>query len=46
LTVDFATFKGQVLAYLHPDEQARYDSASTWESIVVEVVEALGGGGA
>jgi predicted nucleotidyltransferase component of viral defense system len=46
LTVDFATFKSQVLAYLHPDEQARYDSASIWESIVLEVVEALGGGDA
>ena len=43
LTVDFATFKSQVLAYLHPDEQARYDSESVWESIVLEVVEALGG---
>ena len=46
LTIDFATFKSQVLAYLHPDEQARYDSASVWETIVREVVEALGGGGA
>jgi hypothetical protein len=46
LRVDFATFKSQVLAYLHPDEQARYDSASVWESIVLEVVEALGGGDA
>jgi predicted nucleotidyltransferase component of viral defense system len=45
LTVDFATFKSQVLAYLHPDEQGRYDSASVWESIVLEVVEALGRGG-
>jgi predicted nucleotidyltransferase component of viral defense system len=46
LRVDFATFKSQVLAYLHPDEQARYDSASVWESIVLEVVEALGRGDA
>lgn len=46
LTIDFATFKSQVLAYLHPDEQARYDSAPVWETIVLEVVEALGGGGA
>ena len=43
LTVDFTTFKSQVLAYLHPDEQARYGSESVWESIVLEVVEALGG---
>jgi hypothetical protein len=46
LTIDFATFKSQVLAYLHPDEQARYDSASVWESIVLEVVEAVGKGAA
>ena len=46
LRVDFATFKSQVLAYLHPEEQARYDSASVWESIVLEVVEALGKGDA
>jgi hypothetical protein len=45
LTVSFATFKSQVLAYLHPEEQARYDSAAVWDSIVLEVVEALGGGG-
>ena len=44
LTVDFATFKSQVLVYLHPDEQERYDSTSVWESIVMEVVEVLGGG--
>jgi predicted nucleotidyltransferase component of viral defense system len=46
LAVDFATFKSQVLAYLNADEQARYDSASVWESIVLEVVEALGRGDA
>ena len=44
LTVDFATFKSQVLAYLHPDEQEHYDSTSVWESIVMEVVKVLGGG--
>jgi predicted nucleotidyltransferase component of viral defense system len=43
LSIDFATFKSQILAFLHPDEQARYDSASVWETIVLEVVEALGG---
>jgi hypothetical protein len=46
LAVDFATFKSQVLAYLNPDEQARFDSAAVWESIVLEVVEALGRGDA
>jgi hypothetical protein len=43
MVVDFAMFKGQVLAYLEPDDQARFDSASVWDTIVLEVVEALRG---
>jgi predicted nucleotidyltransferase component of viral defense system len=41
MTVDFGMFKSQVLAYLPPDDQAHYDSSSVWETIVLEVVEAL-----
>ena len=41
MTVDFGMFKGQVLAYLPPDDQAHYDSSSIWDTIVLEVVEAL-----
>lgn len=41
LRVDFATFKGQVLAFLPPDDQPAYDSADTWETIVLEVVRVL-----
>lgn len=41
LTVDFAMFKGHVLAFLPPDEQATWDSASVWETVVLEVVNAL-----
>ena len=41
MTVDFATFKGQVLAYLAPEDQAHYDSASVWDTVVLEVVTAL-----
>jgi predicted nucleotidyltransferase component of viral defense system len=44
MSVDFGTFKSQVLAYLPPDEQARYDSPSVWDTLVLEVVEALGDG--
>jgi predicted nucleotidyltransferase component of viral defense system len=42
LAVDFAMFKSQVLAYLPPEDQARFDSSSVWDSMVLEVVEALG----
>jgi len=41
MTVDFATFKGQVQAYLAPEDQAHYDSASVWDTVVLEVVTAL-----
>ena len=44
LSVDFGTFKSQVLAYLPPEDQARFDSSSVWDSMVLEVVEALGRG--
>jgi hypothetical protein len=43
LAVDFGTFKGQVLSYLEPEAQAQYDSPSAWDSIVLEVVDALRG---
>lgn len=41
MTVDFGMFKSQVLAYLAPEHQTFYDSSSVWETIVLEVVEAL-----
>ncbi len=41
MTIDFATFKGQVLAYLAPEDQAYYDSASVWDTLVLEVVTSL-----
>jgi hypothetical protein len=41
MTIDFSTFKSQVLAYLPPEDQASYDSASVWDAMVLEVVEAL-----
>ncbi len=44
LSVDFGMFKSQVLAYLPPEDQARFDSAAVWDSIILEVEEALGRG--
>lgn len=41
MTIDFPTFKSQVLAYLPPEDQAHYDSASVWDTLVLEVVAAL-----
>ena len=41
LTVEFGRFKSQVLAYLPPEDRARYDSSAVWDTIVLEVVEAL-----
>lgn len=41
LSIDFGTFKSQVLAFLLPEDQTHYDSATVWDTIVLEVVEAL-----
>ncbi len=43
LDVDFALFKSQVLAYLPPASQERYDDASLWDTMVLEVLKALFG---
>lgn len=44
LAIDFGMFKSQVLAYLEPDDQTPFDSSSVWDTIVLEVVDALRGG--
>jgi predicted nucleotidyltransferase component of viral defense system len=44
LSVDFGMFKSQVLAYLPPEDQERFDSSPVWDSMVLEVVKALGRG--
>jgi predicted nucleotidyltransferase component of viral defense system len=44
LAMSFEEFKSQVVAYLLPDDQAQYGSEATWDSIRLEVVEALSGG--
>lgn len=40
--VDFGVFKSQVLSYLRVEDRDRYDSADDWDTIVLEVVDALG----
>lgn len=44
MAIDFATFRSQVLSFLEPDDQARFDSAPAWDTIVLELVHALRGG--
>lgn len=44
MAVDFGAFKSQVLSSLEPEAQVQYDSPSVWDTIVLEVVEALRGG--
>jgi hypothetical protein len=41
LSVDFGTFKSQVLAYLAADQQPAYDSVDVWDRVVLGVVEYL-----
>ncbi len=42
LSVDFGMFKSQVLAFLPPEDQMRFDAPAVWDSMVLEVVDALG----
>ncbi len=44
--VNFAIFKSQVLSYLRAEDQPRYDSPDVWDTLVLEVVEALEAAGA
>ena len=39
--ISFATFKSQVLSYLHPDYLSQYDSDPVWDDIVVKIGEAF-----
>lgn len=43
LAMPFDDFKGQVLAFLAPEQQADYDSAAVWEQMSLRVAEALRG---
>ncbi len=44
LRVDFGMFKGQVFAFLPPEEQLRFGSQLVWDTMVLELVEALRAG--
>lgn len=41
LALSFDDFKGQVVAYLQPDDQSTYDSPDVWESMQLKVLEML-----
>ena len=41
LSVTFPMFKAQVVSFLDPDHQNRYNSADVWDSLVLRVVAAL-----
>jgi predicted nucleotidyltransferase component of viral defense system len=43
LAMSFDEFKSQVVVYLSPDDQAQYDSDAVWDSMRLEVVDALSG---
>lgn len=45
VSVDFDTFRGQVLAYLPLELQRQYDAAKIWDQLVDRVVDALGKAG-
>jgi predicted nucleotidyltransferase component of viral defense system len=40
-SIDFPVFKSQVLSYLGADDQARFNASDAWETMVLEVLEAL-----
>lgn len=41
LALSFDDFKGQVIAYLQPEDQPAYDSPGVWESMQLTVLEML-----
>ncbi len=43
LNLSFDDFKGQVLAYLRPDDQAVYDSPEAWDAIQLSVLDEMEG---
>lgn len=45
LSIDFAMFKSQVLAFLPPEDQVHSDFPAAWDTLVLEVAGALQGTG-
>jgi predicted nucleotidyltransferase component of viral defense system len=44
LSMDFNVFKSQVISYLEPEDQTRFQSEEVWDTIRLHVVETLGEG--
>ena len=44
LSLRFADFKAQVLAYLKPEQQPAYDNPDMWETMALHVADVLKGG--
>jgi len=42
LSIDYATYKSQVISYLEPEDQSQYESEEIWDSMKLLVIEALG----
>lgn len=40
-SVDFAVFKSQVISYLEPEDQQRFESEDVWDDIRLHIVESL-----
>ncbi len=41
LSMDFVVFKSQVISYLEPEDQPRYESEEVWDNIRLHVVKTL-----
>jgi len=41
LSLDYATFKSQVISYLEPEDQPQYESEEVWDNMRLQVIEAL-----
>ena len=40
-SLDFIVFKSQVISYLEPEDQSRFESEEVWDNIRLHVVESL-----
>lgn len=41
LSLDYATFKSQVISYLEPEDQPQYESEEVWDNMRLQVIKAL-----
>jgi len=42
LSMDFDVFKSQVISYLEPEDQTRFESEEVWDTMRLHIVETLG----